>query len=126
MIKNIHRIIGLLCLIIWIDCEGSDYRALIETGEFKKAEEMIRRELFSNQSLSVSERRTLEFELERMRRIRLDFNKSQAEVIEYIKQYVPDVTPTDLVRWESEKSLEYLVIDGEKMYFKDAAPNLFR
>ena len=126
MIKNIHRIIGLLCLIIWIDCEGSDCRALIENGEFKKAEEIIRRELFSNPSLSVSERRTLEFELEKMKRIRLDFNKSQAEVIEYIKQYVPDVTPTDLVRWESEKSLEYLVIDGEKMYFKDAAPNLFR
>jgi len=109
-----------------MDCIGSDYQVLIEKGEFKKAEETIRQGLFNNPSLSAGEKRALEFELERMRRIRLDFSKSQAEVIEYIEQYLPDVKPADLVRWESEKSLEYILIDGEKMYFKDAAPNLFR
>lgn len=59
-------------------------------------------------------------------RIALDFGRSEAEVKAYIAQYLPDASAADLRRWEEQKALEYAVIDGEKRYFNNAAPNLFR
>ncbi|GHT54013.1 cysteine protease [Bacteroidia bacterium] len=61
-----------------------------------------------------------------MHRIRLDFSKDKASVIEYIKKYYPDVNDDMLAKWENSKALEYKIIDGEKWYFDRAAPNLFR
>ena len=61
-----------------------------------------------------------------MHRIRLDFKKDKASVIEYIKKYYPDVNDEMLTQWESSKALECKIIDGEKWYFDRAAPNLFR
>lgn len=66
------------------------------------------------------------FEQERLRRIRIDFNRTEAAVKQYIRQYIPDVTEAQLKKWEDEKSLEFRIVDGEKRYFRNAAPNLFR
>lgn len=59
-------------------------------------------------------------------RLLTDFRRTEAEVKEYIRKYIPDVTDGQLRRWEEEKALEYMVLDGEKRYFRNAAPNLFR
>lgn len=59
-------------------------------------------------------------------RIELDFNKSEAEVKEYIKQYIPNVTDEQIAEWEESHALECMDFDGEKRYFRNAAPNLFR
>ncbi len=66
------------------------------------------------------------FEKERLRRTRMDFNRTETEVLQYIRKYIPDVTDTQIKKWEDEKALEYLIFDGEKRYFRNAAPNLFR
>lgn len=63
---------------------------------------------------------------ERMARIKQDFSKSRDEVLSYIRKYYPDVTDKQMTVWESEGSLEWMDIDGEKRYFANAAPNLFR
>ncbi|MFA7710823.1 MAG: transglutaminase domain-containing protein [Candidatus Neomarinimicrobiota bacterium] len=128
--KNVINLISLLCVGMFLcfgaDNPTADYRTLIEKGEFTRAENAINRELVSNASLTPCAKSELEFELDRMRRIRLDFNKNQAEIVDYIKKYIHEVSPSDLARWESEKSLEYMLIDGQKMYFSEAAANLFR
>lgn len=67
-----------------------------------------------------------DFEQERMERIKVDFNKTEEDVLEYIRKYIPDVTETQMRQWESDKSLECMMIDGKRMYFRNAAPNLFR
>lgn len=59
-------------------------------------------------------------------RLLTDFNKSEAEIKEYIARYIPDVSDGMLRSWEDAKALEYMVIDGEKRYFRNAGPNLFR
>ncbi|MBO1362217.1 transglutaminase domain-containing protein [Prevotella sp. A2931] len=59
-------------------------------------------------------------------RLLLDFNKSREEVKAYIRRYIPDVTDDRLDAWERTGVLECLTIDGEKRYFHNAAPNLFR
>jgi transglutaminase-like putative cysteine protease len=65
-------------------------------------------------------------ESELMRRIDRDFSLGQAELVAYLKQYMPDLTQADLARWEADKSLECMVIQGEKRYFSQAGRNLFR
>jgi len=97
---------------------------MVDAGDFTVARETISEALASD--LSDDLRRKLEFEDIRMDRILDDFVASEAEVLEFIKEYVPEVTPEDLARWESSRALEVMVIDGEKRYFRWAARNLFR
>ncbi len=103
-----------------------DYRQMIDQGKFSEASKEIKERLKNDSSMSDSLRQNLLFELERMKRIRKDFGQTEQDVLKFIKQYVPDVTPKDLLRWEKEKKLEYMVIDGKKMFFNQAARNLFR
>ncbi len=55
-----------------------------------------------------------------------DFCLTEAQVKEYIQRYIPDVTDEQLRAWEESKALECMVLDGEKRYFRNAGPNLFR
>jgi hypothetical protein len=63
---------------------------------------------------------------EKMNRTKIDFSKTKEQVTEYIRKYIPNVTEEQLLQWENEKALECMIIDGKKMYFYNAAPNLFR
>lgn len=59
-------------------------------------------------------------------RLLTDFSKTRDQVKEYIRKYIPDVTDQQMDEWEKTGELECRVIDGEKRYFNNAAPNLFR
>ena len=59
-------------------------------------------------------------------RLLRDFDKTQAQIITQIQEYIPNVTSEQLRAWEESKALEYMVLDGEKRYFHNAAANLFR
>lgn len=97
----------------------------IAGGEFKEASRFIRLYLTSD-SLSASERYELNFKLEKMERIRKDFDVDDTTVISYIKKYYPEVTKEEIAGWESTNALENLTIDGKKKYFHNAGRNLFR
>lgn len=60
------------------------------------------------------------------RRIALDFTKTEADILLYIRRYYPDADSSQIAQWEASKALEYTVIDGEKRYFRLADKNLFR
>lgn len=120
-----------LVLFYWItvSCtrveQNGHVLSLIAEGQFSSAKEEINR-LLKEGSLSMEKRSELQFEMERMERIEKDFTKTEADVLEFIRKYIPDVTAEDLRRWQAEKSLEMMMIDGEKRYFNRAARNLFR
>ena len=59
-------------------------------------------------------------------RLLTDFCLTEAQVKAYIRKYIPDVTDEQMRRWEETKALEYMELDGEKRYFQNAGPNLFR
>lgn len=59
-------------------------------------------------------------------RLRIDFCRTEQEVRDYIQTYIPDVTDEQLQDWEARNALEWMMMDGEKRYFRNAAPNLFR
>ncbi len=105
--------------------QATDYQAMIEQGEYTQASQIIRSKL-ADPKLSIEQRLNLEFELERMARIRHDFTKTEAEIREYVLQYIPTASADDFKRWEGSQALEWRMIDGEKRYFNRADRNLFR
>ena len=51
---------------------------------------------------------------------------TESQVKDYIRKYIPDVTDEQMRQWEASKALECMMLDGEKRYFRNAGPNLFR
>jgi transglutaminase-like putative cysteine protease len=103
----------------------TDVDDLIKNGEFTKAAVEIRK-LLGAEKLSPSQSYDLNFKLDLMNRIKIDFSLSRADVKKFISKYYPEVTDIQLDAWETNKVLEMKIIDGEKKYFKRAARNLFR
>lgn len=59
-------------------------------------------------------------------RLLTDFCLTEPQVKDYIRKYIPDVTDKQMRAWEETKALECMTLDGEKRYFRNAGPNLFR
>lgn len=59
-------------------------------------------------------------------RLLTDFCLTESQVKDYIRKYIPDVTDEQMRAWEASKALECMTLDGEKRYFRNAGPNLFR
>jgi len=97
----------------------------IENGNFSIAVTKIN-EMLGNKDLSETERWELNFEKDRMERIKIDFRKTKDDITTFLKKYYPAVTDSMLDKWEKEKSLEAKNIDSQKVYFNNAGPNLFR
>lgn len=98
---------------------------LINQGNFTEAQNLILSKLVDS-NISELEKYELKFQIELMERIRKDFKKTREEVVNALKKFYPNLTDEMLLNWEKDKSLEMMVIDGEKRYFNNAVPNLFR
>lgn len=118
-------LIMMLTAFLSAQTKYSEINQLVQSGEFKKAEILIDLKLNSD-NLENDEMLGLQFEKERMDRIRKDFNKTAEDILEYVNKYYPDAKEEDLEKWEKDGSLEYKIIDGIKWYFARAASNLFR
>ncbi len=94
-------------------------------GNFTIAAKMIDSVIFHNVSLTEVEKFDLEFQKDRLNRIRLDFSKNNNDILTYVKKYYPDADEKLLQKWEDNKVLEMMVVDGEKKYFARAASNIF-
>ncbi len=118
-------LIAMLTTIISAQTRFTDINQLVYSGEFAKATEMIDQKLAS-ENLSSGEIFELQFEKERLDRIKKDFNKSAEDILQFVNKHYPDAKEKDLEKWENDGSLEFMIIDGQKWYFSRAASNLFR
>jgi len=98
--------------------------AMIDAGQFEAATAAIDRALAT--SIDPAERRALQFQRERMRRILLDFDLSADEVQAQLRKQIPDLTDREFEGWAARGYVERRVIDGRTLYFHRAAGNLFR
>ena len=98
--------------------------ALIDAGHFRQAELAIDAAL-KQPGVSDDERVALEFQRERMRRIRLDFPLSEADARRKLGELMPDLRDEDFAAWKRSDRLEHLDIDGQSRYFTRAVSNLF-
>ena len=97
--------------------------AMIDAGQFEAATTTIDRLLASS---DPAERRALQFQRERMRRILLDFDLSADQVKAQIHRQIPDLTDREFEHWAARGYVERRIIDGRTLYFHRAAGNLFR
>lgn len=98
----------------------------VEAGNFSEAQKLIKLKIATKEDLSAEEKLDLELKSDILERTKIDFNKSEATVIEHIKKYYPNVNSEQIKEWEDNLGLEYKIIDGEKKYFRNAQYNLFR
>ncbi len=59
-------------------------------------------------------------------RLLRDFNKTREDVKTYIQKYIPQVTEDQIDQWTTSGELESMELDGKRLYFHNAGPNLFR
>lgn len=69
---------------------------------------------------------TYNWEEDLHQRLLTDFCLTRSQVKQYITKYIPDVTDEQMDHWEESRALECMELDGEKRYFRNAGPNLFR
>lgn len=123
--KSILTLLIITGTILMAQEKFTDIKGEIEKGNFKNAAKLIELKLQEN-SLSELDKLELKFELERMDRIRKDFRKTEQDVLDYVKKYYPDADKSTLEKYEQDGSLEYKIIEGEKLYFNRSQANLFR
>ena len=97
--------------------------AMVDAGDFRGASDAIDAALAAKPA--PAQRDALLFERERMRRIRLDFDKTEADVRKALREAIPDLRDDEVAQWD-RTLLEHMTIDGEKRYFSRAASNLWR
>jgi len=97
--------------------------AQVDRGDFAGASAAIAAAL---PAASPLDRRVLEFQQERMQRMRLDFDQDAAQVQARLRREIPDLADAEFARWDAQGLLERMDIDGQRRYFNRAASNLFR
>lgn len=100
--------------------------ALRDRGEFEKAVATLRAYIEQTSgTLSAEDRLTVDFEIERVRRIRQDYRVTREKLLDQIRERVPDFTDAELDALEKEGKLDAMVIDGQKLYVGSSRSNLF-
>ncbi len=99
--------------------------AEIDAGRFADATARID-EALARPGVDAESRDALEFQRERMRRMRLDFDLTEAEAKAQLRERIPDLRDEEFARWTASNQLEHLVIDGQPFYFSRSVSNLFR
>lgn len=99
--------------------------SLIDVGHFEGARAGIA-QARARPGLDARQRRALDFQVERMRRILLDFSLTPAQAQAKLRQQIPDMSEAEFRDWDRRGLLEYMIVDGQTRYFQRAPSNLFR
>ncbi len=130
MINSLSHYFLLAFCFLFIGCNVSNkskanLAILIETGEFTIAGEIIGEKLLDG-NLNEKQKNDLLFQKDMMSRIEREYALTETDVLERLMPYFSDSTTIYMAKWEKEKVLEYRLINGQKRFFKNAVPNLFR
>ena len=93
-------------------------------GQFKQAAAQLSAAL-NDKSLPSAERQKLEFELDRLNRIKQDFPLTKDELFAGLKDSVKSTTPAEFEQWLKEGRFDYRDIDGTRYYMGDSVRNLY-
>ena len=99
---------------------------LEERGEFKDAARLINKILKENSKLPSLLKSRLEWETERINRIKKDYTLSTKKAFQSLKKWIPDLTQEDFTKWMKNGFIEHREIEGETKIFKNFLPNLLR
>jgi transglutaminase-like putative cysteine protease len=97
----------------------------IVAGNYTNAKKLIAENITNNDIIGLDKYK-LNMQSEILDRVVIDFKHDKNYIKEKLSKYYPDLSDTQLQRWETSGELEMRMIDGEKKYFRNAVPNLFR
>ena len=93
-------------------------------GQFKGAASLLTTAL-QDKSLPADERKKLEFELDRLDRIKQDFPLTKDELFADLKESVKHLTAEEYEQWLKEGRFDYRDIDGTRFFMGDSVRNLY-
>lgn len=93
-------------------------------GHFIQASNVLAAAL-STLPLSLEERHTAEFEIDRLERIRKDFPLTEEALYEALGRSVRGLLKAEFRQWLDEGRFDFRVIDGEVRYMGSSVSNLF-
>src|SRR6267378_4001719 len=93
-------------------------------GQFKESAAELTTAL-KNTGLPEAERKELEFELDRLERIKKDFPYTQDALFAELKGSVKDLSRDEFERWVSEGRFDSREIDGQRYFMGSSGSNLF-
>src|SRR5262249_40227409 len=97
---------------------------LEQAGHFREAAAVLTHALATATTPSV-ERKQLEFELDRLDRIRKDFPFTQEQLYQDLNKSVKDLTLSEYEQWVREGRFDSRQIDGEQRFMASSISNLF-
>ena len=93
-------------------------------GQFKQAATVLASALNSS-DLPASDRKRLEFELDRLERIKKDFPFTKDSLFAALKKAVKGLTDQEFEQWVAEGRFDSREIDGQRYYMSASVSNLF-
>jgi len=93
-------------------------------GRFKEAAAKLTAAL-ENQSLSATDRKVLQFELDRLDRIKKDFPYTKETLFSELKKSIKNLARPEYENWVGEGRIDSREIDGERRFMVSSVGNLF-
>lgn len=101
-------------------------RRLEENGLFEEAATTINQILGEGRRLPGLLKSRLEWELERIRRVRWDYSLSEEEAFASLRDRIPDLTRDEFNEWVKKGFIDHIRMEGETRIFRNFLPNLVR
>ncbi|MSU59957.1 MAG: transglutaminase domain-containing protein [Pedosphaera sp.] len=102
----------------------SEATRLEQEGRFQQAASALTTALAAG-SLAAAERKELEFELDRLDRIRKDYKHSKDALFNELKASVKDLSAAEFEKWIAEGRFDSREIDGERRFVGSSVSNLY-
>jgi transglutaminase-like putative cysteine protease len=123
------RFVGLILLCLTAVCYSQQSivdraNELELRGEFRQAAGVLESALH-NKSLTDEDRKRIEFELDRLDRIRKDYSLTKEQLFTLLRQSVKDLTAAEFDRWIAEGRFDMRDIDGTTYFMGSSRSNLF-
>ena len=93
-------------------------------GKFRQADSLIQ-EALDFGKYSPAETEPLEFELERMSRIRKDYSLKKEDIYTQLHANITNLTPREFSGWISRGWFDLKKIDGKTCFFRHGVENLY-
>jgi transglutaminase-like putative cysteine protease len=121
------HLLSLILLILTTASAQDGLRPRIDSlesiGAFAQATELLTQRLATERQ--VEHRRTWQWEIDRLRRIRLDYSTTRERLWSQLQRSVRDVTREEFEQWIDEGRFDRRVIDGEERFMYTSRSNLF-
>lgn len=101
---------------------------LQKSALLNQADEAVKQLKETQSDLTPEQERALDFELERSRRIRRDYSKTEEVIKEGLQKKLPEGVYSDeaFEQWKAEGYFDFKLIDGEELrYLGSSVPNFF-